>query len=87
MGEGIAFRRVYRTRPELIYNGSCPCLFSFLNFQKYSLKARVFTYTAVFGWFACIQHFAGIPGGRVDGPDLAPGGVGVQPIDGILNPD
>ena len=43
--------------------------------------------SAVFGWFACIQHFAGIPGGRVDGPDLAPGGVGVQPIDGILNPD
>ena len=25
MGGGIAFRRVYRTRPELIYNGSCPC--------------------------------------------------------------
>ena len=41
--------------------------------------------TAVFGWFACIQHFAGIPGGRVDGPDLAPGGVGVQLIDGNLN--
>ena len=40
---------------------------------------------AVFEWFACIQHVAGIPGGRVDGPDLAPGGVGVQPIDGILN--
>ena len=25
MGGEIAFRRVYHTRPELIYNGSCPC--------------------------------------------------------------
>ena len=34
--------------------------------------------SAVFDWFACIQHVAGIPGGRVDGQDLVPGGRGFQ---------
>ena len=31
-------------------------------------------------WFelACSQHFAGLPGGRVGGQGLAPGGVGGQ---------
>ena len=26
--------------------------------------------------FACSQHLAGLPGGRVGGQDLVPGGVG-----------
>ena len=39
--------------------------------------------SAVFGWFACIQLFAGIPGGRVDCQDWAPGGHGVQRGDGL----
>ena len=34
------------------------------------------------GWLACSQHFAGLPGGRVGGQDLAPGGLGGQLIDG-----
>ena len=37
----------------------------------------------MFGWFACIQLFAGIPGGRVDCQDWAPGGHGVQRGDGL----
>ena len=34
------------------------------------------------GWVACSQHFAGLPGGRVGGQDLAPGGLGGQLFDG-----
>ena len=32
----------------------------------------------VWFWMACTQHFAGVPGGRVGGQGMAPGGVGGQ---------
>ena len=39
------------------------------------------------GWIACSQHFAGLPGGRVGGQDLAPGGLGGQLYDGGVDGD
>ena len=33
--------------------------------------------------FACNQHVARLPGGRVDSPSLVPGGLVVQLLDGI----
>ena len=45
---------------------------------------QVFYVSVVWFWLACSQHSAGLPGGRVDGQGLAPGGVGVTLFDGIV---
>ena len=48
----------------------------FPEFRHVSMKTFIFV-----SRIACNQHFAGLPGGRVDGPSLVPGGLVLQ-LDG-----